>query len=260
VKARLLRRIAAAAVGLAVILPVTTQPARADVNDAYGDIAIDVIVNLFDKLSDGRLSTEEIAQLVLQTINAVNGVKIDVVSRLDAQLVNDLKGEMQFATTSVHYLNTPYAGLYTVRVNGAAHLAKAHVDTVSADRDLDAVGRAMMTLYTLLEIGEAKLGLLQPTRFADYRQGLENLVQKMEPHCSEGALPSVNGYWRTCTFNGTTVRVDQSYGPDGAKISVNGGPWVLGLLDRGVIDEMVMSDTAEKLAKDALEQLRQRGY
>ena len=261
VKARLLRGIAAAAIGLAVILPATTTPARAEVNDAYTDIGIDVLIGLFDKMSDGSLSPTEIAELVQLTINAVNGVKVDVVARLDAQLVNELRAKVQFATTSVYYLNTPaFAGYYTVQVNLAAHQAKAHVDTVSADRDLDAVGRAMITLYSILEVGEARQGLLQPSRFADYRQGLENLIQKMTPHCNFGGLPNADLYWSTCTFDGKTVRGDQRHGPNGTEVSVDGGPWVPGVLDQGAIAELVMADTAEKLAKDVLEQLRQRGY
>jgi hypothetical protein len=261
-KARLLRGIAAGVIGLAVVMPVTALPAHAtDPNDAYVDITIDVLASLFDKLPGG-LSASETVDLVRETINAINGVKVDVVSRLDAQIVNELRGKVQFAVTSVHYLNHPsFTGLYTIQINTAAHQAKAHIDTVSSDRDLDAVGRAMMTLFALLEVGEAKQGLLNPSvRFADYRAGLENLINKMAPHCSQGAVPQTSYYWKECTFNGRTTHVAQRHGLHGNEISVDGGPWVPGVLGNVNAAEMVMSTTAEKLAKDVLEQLRQRGY
>jgi hypothetical protein len=82
----------------------------------------------------------------------------------------------------------------------------------------------------------------------------------MAPHCSFGGLPNAGMYWHTCTFDGKTVRADQRQGINGAETSYNGGPWVSGVINQAVTGEMVMSDTAEKLAKDVLEQLRRRGY
>jgi hypothetical protein len=257
-----LRVLAAAAVGLAVTLP-AAPPADAADNDPYTAIAVDVLIGLLNATADGSLSPAEIAQLVQATINAVNGVKGDVVSRLDAQLVNELRAKVQAATTSVHYLNHPVlASIYLGQVNQAAHSAKSHVDTVSSDRDLDAVGRAMITLFSALEVTEAKLGLLQPTtRFADYREGLQNLINKMAPGCStyfDPGFPMLGR--RECTFNGKTVRAVQMLREGGPHVSIDGGPWTPGNLDTAHVEDLVMADTAEALAKNALEQLRLRGY
>jgi hypothetical protein len=82
----------------------------------------------------------------------------------------------------------------------------------------------------------------------------------MEPHCSSGGLPNANMYWTTCTYNGKTVRADQRYGINGWEVSYNGAPWISGVILPAVVGDMVMADTAEKLAKDVLEQLRRRGY
>jgi len=260
------RAIAAAVLGCVVALPSTAAPARAeepspDVWAQYWEFAVDFLGSLLDKLSDGTLSPAEVYELVNQVIGAVDGVKVDLVSRLDTELVNELRGKAEAATTSVHYLRYQQtAPVYLGIVNPAAHSAKSHVDTVSTDGDLNSVGFSMITLFPLLEATEVKLGVFEPrTRLAVYRQGLENLVRKMQPHCSENAQPNPGIYTYTCGFDGKTVQGVQ-YTSGNPTYRINGGPEIPGTLDRDVIKGMTMAGTSRELAERALAELARRGY
>jgi hypothetical protein len=81
-------------------------------------------------------------------IGAVNGVKDDLVSRLDSQIGAELKGKARTAVTSVSYLRNPVtAGSYTLYVNDAAHVAVEYLEVVGGDAAIDTVGRSMVTLW-----------------------------------------------------------------------------------------------------------------
>jgi len=256
----MLRKVAAAVVGVAVVLPASTQPARAQDNDAYIDVAIEVLSSLLDKAADGGVSPSEVLLLVQELKGAIDGVKVDVVARLDAQVVTEVRARTDAAVAKVHFLNNRFtAGPYAVQVAEAAYLARSYVDLVNADRDLDGVGRAMMTLFTISGVAEEKLGSVEEDRrrhFANYRQGLERLISRMAPQCHLGAQPRVDHYWYTCTFNGRTVRADQI----GGQVSIDGQPPIAGPINHQLVQDLVMWDTAERLAKDALEEMRRRGY
>jgi hypothetical protein len=262
-----LRLILAAVLGVAVVLPTTARPASADQD--YGRVTIDLLRSLLDKGGDGRLTPDEVASLVLETIDAITDVKVDLLARLDAQAVADLRAKTATATTSVHYLRYPHtAATYLGIVNPAAHQAKEYLGLVDSDAAKDAVGRALITLYSALLVAEAKTGILNPnTRYADYRAALEELRRQLEPDCEAtqpGQYPTIEVY--DCTFNGRTVTGYQRYRADGTmeySIVGNGLPsnvWLEGGFDREIIAGLVMNGTADELAEKALLELAARGY
>ncbi|GAA4697732.1 hypothetical protein [Phytohabitans rumicis] len=262
-----LRLILAAVLGVAVVLPATARPASADQD--YGRVTIDLLRSLLDKGGDGRLSPDEVASLVLEAIGAITDVKVDLLARLDAQAVADLRAKTATATTSVNYLRYPHtAATYLGIVNPAAHQAKEYLALVESDAAKDAVGRAMITLYSALLVAEAKTGVLNPnTRYADYRAALEELRRQLEPHCEE-SLPGEhpNFYAYSCTFNGRTVAGYQRLRADGQWEYTHvgdGSPanvWLPGEYDREIIAGQTMDGTADELAEKALLELAARGY
>lgn len=262
-----LRLIVAAVLGVAVMLPATARPASADQD--YERITIVLLGSLLDKGGDGRLTPDEVASLVLETIDAITDVKVDLLARLDAQAVADLRAKTATATSSVHYLRYPHtAATYLGLVNPAAHQAKEYLGIVDSDAAKDAVGRALITLYSALLVAEAKTGVLnQTTRYADYRGALEELRRRLEPQCRTtvpGHHPTTEYY--DCTFNGRTVTGAQRYRADGTmehSIVGNGLPanvWLEGGFDREIIAGLVMNGTADELAEKALLELAARGY
>jgi hypothetical protein len=240
VKSRLVRVIAAATAGLALTLGVAATPAQAAGIDEYSEVGVDILKSLLSKLEDGQISPAEAIELVQQLTGALAGVKVDVVSRLDAQLVAELKAYANTATTKAGFLNNPfYAAVYAYDVAKGANRAVEYIDVVSSDGDLDTVGRAMVILFTATAVAEEKVGTNAAQRrigLAEYRAGLEKLVAKMAPRCSptspDGPAPVV---W-ACTYDGRTAIAE----------------------DREIAEQRVMADTAEKVAKDALEELRLR--
>lgn len=262
-----LRLILAAVLGMAVILPATARPASADQD--YSRVTIELLRSLLDKGADGRLTPDEVANLVLEAIGAITDVKVDLLARLDAQAVADLRAKTATATTSVNYLRYPHtAATYLGIVNPAAHQAKEYLGLVESDAAKDAVGRAMITLYSALLVAEAKTGILNPAvRYADYRAALEELRRQLEPDCDAslpGHLPNTEVY--DCTFNGKTVTGYQRYRADGRLEHSVVGPglpanvWLEGGFDREVIAGLVMDGTADELAEKALLELAARGY
>ncbi|MCW6007126.1 hypothetical protein K1W54_21460 [Micromonospora sp. CPCC 205371] len=263
-----LRLIVAAVLGLAVMLPATARPASAEQD--YGRITIDLLRSLLDKGGDGRLTPDEVASLVLETIDAITDVKVDLLARLDAQAVADLRAKTATATSSVHYLRYPHtAATYLGIVNPAAHQAKEYLAIVDSDAAKDAVGRALITLYSALLVAEAKTGVFNPTtRYADYRGALEELRRQLEPECREHVPGQMypNTVYYDCTFNGRTVTgMKRPKAGGGWEYSVigNGSPpnvWLDGEYDREVIAGLVMDGTADELAEKALLELAARGY
>lgn len=262
-----LRLIVAAVLAVAVMLPATARPASADQD--YGRITIDLLRSLLDKGGDGRLTPDEVASLVLEAIGAITDVQVDLLARLDAQAVADLRAKTATATTSVNYLRYPHtAATYLGIVNPAAHQAKEYLGVVGSDAAKDAVGRAMITLYSALLVAEAKTGVLNPnTRYADYRGALEELRRQLEPVCRE-TLPGMypNTVYYDCTFNGRTVSASKRPKAGGGwEHSVNGdgfplNVWLDGEYDREIIAGLVMDGTADELAEKALLELASRGY
>jgi hypothetical protein len=260
VRLRLLRGIAAVGVAIAMTMGAAAQPALAADTDDYSDVFVDVLSSLLSKVEDGSISPSEVLALVQELKGAIKGVETDVIARLDSLVVRDVKNAAEAGFAKTEFLNNRItAATYANDAINGAVAAKSAIDVVSSDHDLDAVGRALMTLYTMADVGFEKFGSnpqVRATRFRQYREGLQKLIDKMAPHCDEFFQPQTGYRLYRCTYNGKTVRGEQL--PDG--FSLDGQPPVPGVIDRQLIQDLTMADTAEKLAKDTLEVLRQRGY
>ncbi|GAA0912679.1 hypothetical protein [Virgisporangium aurantiacum] len=262
-RSRLFRGIAAAVACVALTLGAAPPPAQAATPDQYADITFDVLGALLVAAEDG-ITPGEILALVQLLKGAINGIKVDVVERLDAEVVATLEAKTQYAVSNVFFLEHPlpfYAAIYNNSVSEGAYLARSYLanNVITADGDLDAVGKAMMTLFTTYEVGLAKANAPVAQRnqvFADYRQGLESLIAKMNPHCEEYIEAKVGTVLYNCTYDGVTVR--SKFDMDG--FSINGGPPIPGGYNPKLVEDFLMASTAKRLAQDALEQLRQRGF
>jgi hypothetical protein len=121
-----------------------------------------------------------------------------------------LKAKTQYAVANVFFLEYPipvYAAIYNSTVSEGAFLAQSYIaeNVITADKDVDAVGRAMMTLFTAYEVGLAKVNTPVADRnavFALYRKGLESLIAKMTPRCDETFDAKVGTLYYNCTYNG----------------------------------------------------------
>jgi hypothetical protein len=263
VKSRLVRGITAVTAGMALILGVAALPAQADGNDNYEDITLDVLRSALTVAEDGVITPAELVDLVLSLKGALAGVKTDVVARLDAQAVATLRAKTEYAVTNVFYLENPfpfYAALYNSTVSDGAFLAQSYIsgNVVTADKDVDAVGRAMMTLFTAYDVGLEKVNAPAADRgrvLTVYHQALEGLIAKMVPRCDEYG-DRAGAYHIDCTYAEKTVHAKQ----DLSGWTIDGGPPPPGAIDRSVVGNLVMADTAKKLAQDALEELRKHGH
>jgi hypothetical protein len=265
----LLRGLTGAALGLALVLPAAAAPARADDGDQYDySQFVDILIDAFEKGTDGGYSPAEIADMVSKIVNAVNGVKADVLAGLDSKVSAAIYSQMQAAITKVPNLNVPWLrGPAIDSIHNAAYLAKSQVNQSYSDAARDAIGRAMMTLFTTLNTAYIQVDAEQaaqgrPSNIAAthrpyYRQGLADLVREMDPACYEGGVPKAGLITYSCSFNGETVRAE--FWAGSGTYTIDGGPPIAGAIDEGRIQELVMRDTVRPLAQRALDELTREG-
>lgn len=260
-RSRLVRGIAAVTAGMALILGAAAAPAQAEDGPNYEDVTVDLLRAALSAADDGVLTPEELINLVLVLKNGLAGVKTDVVARLDAQVVAELRAKMDFAATRTFYLDLPlYAPIYNSSVGEGASLAKSYIEgnVVTADKDVDAVGRAMMALFTAEDVGLEKVNAPAAGRdsvLASYHQALEGLIAKMVPRCDEYG-DRVGNYHIDCSYANKTVHATQ----DLFGWTIDGKPAPPGAVDQSVVGNLVMADTAKKLAQDALAELKKHGH
>ena len=257
-RSRLARGIAAVTAGLALTLGAAAPPAQAaDATEEYADLAINVLGAVLNAAEDRVFTPGEILAIVNLLRGSLDGVKVDVVTRLNSELIADLKGLTNYAVINAPLLQDFfYARLYTNEVSKGAYRAKAILDdnVVTADKDVDAVGRALITLFTTFEVGLAKTGQSAEFRnavFNEYRKGLETLIAKMVPRCDAYA-DRVGLYHIDCTYAGTTRRAVRDLVNEW---TLDGVP-LPGTISQRFVENAVMADTARPLAQEALELLR----
>ncbi|MDG4798583.1 hypothetical protein [Micromonospora sp. WMMD1082] len=239
--------------------------ARAQVAEGvdYGKL-IDILLAAAEMGRDGVYTPQEINQLIQQVIGAVNGTRVDLLARLNSQLTHEIQAKTEAAVTKVELLQVPWAaGPALNSTHDAAYAAKVHLQTVRDDDDaLDAVGRAMITLFTMLETAYLMVDADDGTNLAAtqrpyFRQGLEYLIQAMTPDCVDGGVPNAGLYTYTCSYGGKTVRGTYWEGTDTFRIDDD--PPLPGPFNRQLVADVLMYDTAQRLAKRALQVLIDRG-
>jgi hypothetical protein len=258
----MLRRIAAAVAGLAVMLPATVSPARADEEEpsgSYYELTGSLLKSLLAK-SEGGFSPEEIADLTLEAISAINGVKTNLLGRVDALAVSDIKADAQYAVNNTQFLqHPPYDSLYTQHLAQAVGRADTKLDVFTADGSLDTIGKALITEYTGFLDGEVKTGLAPS--YAAYKAALSHIITTTLIHCDESIEAKVGVITYTCTFNGKTEGGYQRATFDGSwEHSYDDATWLPDALPRAVIEDSVMEGTSVDLAKQALKQLEEAGH
>jgi len=260
---RLLRGAVAALAALSLALFGTAMPVKAQDSNANYWTYINLLMSAFDKGRDG-LSPAEAAALIQEIVGAVNGSKVDLLARLDSQITNELHGKAEAALTKVEMLRVPWlAGPAVNSMHDAAYSAKAHVATVRGnDAALDTVGRAMIALFTELNTAYVTIDAdegsnLAPLQRQYFRQGLESLIQAMEPGCEYTGMPNAGVISYVCDWNGRTVRA--VYTATTNTYTVDGGLPITGRIDAAFVQDYLMAGTARELAKRALEILIREG-
>ncbi|WP_433532513.1 hypothetical protein ACQPYA_11040 [Micromonospora sp. CA-263727] len=245
--------------------PTPGPAAGAQVADGvdYGKI-IDILLAAAEMGRDGVYTPQEISQLIQQVIGAINGTKVDLLTRLDTQLTHEIQAKTEAAVTKVELLRVPWAaGPALNSTHDAAYAAKAHLRTVRENEiALDAVGRAMIVLFTQLEAAYLMVDADEGTNLAAtqrpyFRQGLEYLIQEMTPDCVDGGVPNAGLYTYTCSYGGKTVRGTYWAGTD--TFTIDDGPPIIGPFNRQLVADVLMYDTARRLAKRALQVLIDKG-
>ena len=259
----LLRGILAATVGLSLAVPVTAAPAQA-ASPADYQRYVTVFINAMQAGEDRRLTAQEINALVAEIIDIVMGTKSDVVARLDAEINHEIQAVTEASLTKVQMLRVPW--LADEAINGmhdAAYRAKNHLATVAGnDAALDAVGRAMIALFNELNAAYFVVDYNEGTQLARtqlpyFRQGLEYLVQELQPHCTPHYDPRTGNRAYDCEFNGQTVYAE--YFPLSNSYTINGGPPIAGMFTNEYIEELAMKDTILRVAEFTLAELVRRG-
>jgi len=262
------RRILGAVLALMLVLSATARPAFAEGEDTGGNQYyqkfVDILISLLDKGRDGSYTAQEIAELVQQLIGATNAANVDLLTRLDNELTNDIKGQAQAALTKVEMLRRPEtAGVALNSIHDAAHRAMSHIGTVRhSDVALDAVGKAMITLFTELDTAYTVIDADEGTTFVVlqrryFRLGLENLIREMNTDCYHGGLPSAGLATYTCYYGGDSARAE--FWAGSGTYTINGGPPITGAIDYRLVEETLMRGTARPLAQQALDNLIRAG-
>ncbi|MGW0506206.1 hypothetical protein [Micromonospora sp. NPDC003241] len=266
----LLHGVVAVSLGLGTALPAAPAaagppPARAQVaaDTNYGAI-IDILLAAAEMGQDGVYTPLEISRLIQQMIGAVNGAKVDLLTRLNSEVTNDIRARTEAAVTKVELLRVPWAAGPAINsTHDAAYVAKNHLRTVHEDDNaLDAVGRAMIVLFTQLEAAYLMVDAEDGTNLAAaqrpyFRQGLEYLIQEMTPHCPPSGNPNSGLITYSCSFAGKTVTAE--YYPLTRQYRIDGGPLTDGSFPAAAVAEVLMRDTALPLAQRTLDLLISRG-
>jgi hypothetical protein len=267
----MLRGVAVMVLGLLLAVPGTVTPAHAE--DGGGNNIdyskfVDILIDVFNKGSDGSYSPAEIIEMVQNVVNAVNGVKGDVLTGLDGKVSAAIYSQMQAAITKVPNLKVPFLrGVAINSIHDAAYLAKGQVTQSYSDAAKDAIGRAMITLFTTLNTAYTQVDAEQiargvPSNIAGanrpyYRQGLEDLVRVTAPACNEGGLPNAGYITYTCRFGDQTMMAEFWTAND--YYTINGGPHIPGIINQGHVQEVLMKDTVRPIAQRTLDELRREG-
>jgi len=265
-KTKALRRVTLAAMATILLVVGAAQPARADDGDGgdpdwiqYVELGVDLWKSINEKAAGG-FDPVEIAQLILELKDALNGVKTDLFEHVDALALADIRTGAKFAVDNVRMLDLPQTqGYYVGQVAFAAANSYEKLTTFSSDAARDTVARVMITEYSALIPGEIKVGYAPS--YGPYRQALDHIIANVKPDCTETFEPKVGTTSYTCSFDGDTIVGKQRPGSNGElEHSYGGTLWFEGPLDFGVVEDVIMEGTARDLAKRALAELTLGGH
>lgn len=260
---RLLRGIAATVLGLSLAMSATAVPARAAADGPNYQAYLEFLSRALEMGHDG-LTPAEANQLIHEIIGVLQGTKVDLLTRLNTELANEIHGSTEAAVNKAEMLKVMWlAGPAINSMHDAAYRAKAHLATVrDSDEALDVVGRAMIVLFNLLHAAYSGVDAEEGTHAAvdqlpQFRQGLEYLIQEMAPTCTPGGLPSAGMRSYTCEYGDTTVRAEWWAGTN--TYTINNGDPIPGQIDESIIVEITMRDTVWQLARQTLAELVRAG-
>jgi hypothetical protein len=259
------RRIVAAVAGLAVLLPAAGSPAWADNPEdpapdtgGYFEIAMTLLSSALEK-SSGGFTPDEIATLMLETVSAVNGVKVDLLGRVNSLAVADVRAGVEYTVNNVQFVKLrSTAGGYVNTVAGHIATANTRLDVFSPGEDaaLDTVGRALITEYNAFLNAEIKVGLTPS--YGDYKAALNHILATTHAHCAETTLPKTDIVMYSCSFNNTTYAGYET-NAGGGMYSYDSKNWMPGTIPRDKVEAYVLRGTSVDLARRALDDLNAHG-
>ncbi|MEO3743803.1 hypothetical protein [Plantactinospora sp. B5E13] len=255
-RASALRKLAAAAVALAVVLPGTAQPAQADPDGPNPSLIefVDLALDLAGRLgSGGGLSPEAIAGMTQDIINALNNAESAVIAHVDSIAAADLRGAARHHLLEFDDINNFEEETledWAQSVSGAASLANEYLNTVSDRRAVDDIGYAAITLYGLALVARAKAGFGTTRLRQDYQTALLKIINRLAPSCryhypEPNAVPMIRAY--TCEVYGahTATQLEQYHL----------GVWQLGPIDPAAVEAASYANTSRRVAVEVLSTL-----
>lgn len=255
-RARMLRKVAAAAVALVVVLPGTAQPAQANPDGPNPSLIefVNLALDLAGRLAGGGgLSPEAIVALTQNVINALNNAESAVLTHIDAIAAADLRGAARHHLLEFDDINNFEEETledWAQSVTGAASLANEYLSTVDGRPAVDDIGYAAIALYSLALVARAKAGFGTTRLRQDYQTALLKIVNRLAPSCryhqpEPNAVPMIR--WYTCDVYGnhTATQVEQYYL----------GEWQRGPIDPAAVEAASYANTSRRVALEVLSTL-----
>jgi hypothetical protein len=222
-RGRLLRGIAAAAISLVVLLPVTAQPAQAQDVPApteVGKLTFTLLLGLGERARDG-LTPAEVAVVLGQVVIGVRDSGTRILAEIDGDRVADSMTALRNAMGYVSLMGegTRDANKFFSLAMHAAHVPHSRLESGSPSQaTIDALGRVAMTGYDLYLTGRLNSDKVagRPTSpqnlvyiVDEYLQMLDTLTSKLKPdHCMTTLLsppgsPFTHHRYSCQAFDGT---------------------------------------------------------
>ncbi|MEE6256997.1 hypothetical protein [Plantactinospora sonchi] len=251
-RARSFRGLAAAAVALAVILPGTVQPARANPDGTNSSLIefVDLAVDLMGRIGGGGLTPEAVIGMTQDIINALDQAESAVIAHIDGIAAADLRGDarhhvLEFADINNFEVDTLED--WAQSVSGAASDAYEYLDAVADPRAVDDIGYAAITLYTLAAVARVRAGFGTTRLMQDYRGALQEIITRLAPRCryhfpEPGAGPLIRAYTCDVYGNHTATQLEQYHL----------GVWQLGPIDPAAVEAASYANTSRRVAIEVL--------
>ncbi|MBQ1047037.1 hypothetical protein KBX50_00895 [Micromonospora sp. C51] len=254
------RTLVAAALAVALAVSGTATPAHA----ADGTVPVQkvgtTVIQLLNLFSDGGLSPEEIAQLVTDTILAVDDAESVVLTHMDALAAAPWLGAarahvVEFNDIEIFEEETLWD--WAMAVTHDADVAASVFNAMTDRKSRNDLGYAIHTLYPMALTARVKAGFGTTTLMRHYREALESIVENLKPVCAppaQGDLdphPSIYHVVHVCTA------------PDGRRLEFRDyeyfGDWVEGPYSPESLLEAAGAGTSWAVARAVLQTMDNQG-
>ena len=191
-RARIVRLLIAAVAAIAVVVPGTIQPARADTTDeinTYLDIA-NKAVTLVKSILGGGASDAAIRSAVQQIVAAVESAKTQIIAHVDALAAAEVQAcvrhhVIEFADID-RFDNQTVLQLWAQDATGCATLAGSILRAVSDKAAADNLAAVVNIIGPIAVSARARAGFQTFGLMTELKSANEVAIQTLAPRCVEG--------------------------------------------------------------------------